>query len=82
MTDGLNSVNDIEEQRNWLILRLWAIVYNGCLSVCGRIHTCCFGIWKYDPQPCIRLFPDFKVDCRSYRLFQRFYFAWHAVCFF
>ena len=25
MTDGLNSVNDIEEQRNWLILRLWAI---------------------------------------------------------
>ena len=27
MTDGLNSVNDIEEQRNWLILRLWAIVY-------------------------------------------------------
>lgn len=27
MTDGLNSVNDLEENRNWLILRLWAVVY-------------------------------------------------------
>lgn len=27
MTDGLNSVNDLEENRNWIILRLWAIAY-------------------------------------------------------
>lgn len=27
MTDGLNSVNDLEENRNWFVLRLWAIVY-------------------------------------------------------
>ena len=27
MTDGLNSVNDITVQRNWFILRLWAVVY-------------------------------------------------------
>ena len=27
MTDGLNSVNDLEETRNWFILRFWAIVY-------------------------------------------------------
>lgn len=27
MTDGLNSVNDLEETRNWFILRFWAVVY-------------------------------------------------------
>ena len=27
MTDGLNSVNDLEETRNWFVLRLWAVVY-------------------------------------------------------
>lgn len=27
MTDGLNSVNDLEETRNWFILRFWAVIY-------------------------------------------------------
>lgn len=27
MADGLNSVNDIEETRNWFVLHAWAIVY-------------------------------------------------------
>lgn len=27
MTDGLNSVNDLEENRNWFVLRFWAVVY-------------------------------------------------------
>lgn len=27
MTDGLNVVNDIEETRNWFVLRFWAIIY-------------------------------------------------------
>ena len=27
MTDGLNSVNDLEENRNWFVLRFWAIIY-------------------------------------------------------
>ncbi len=27
ITDGLNSVNDLDETRNWFILRLWAAVY-------------------------------------------------------
>ncbi len=27
MTDGLNSCNDLEETRNWFVLRLWAVVY-------------------------------------------------------
>jgi membrane protein len=27
MTDGLNSVNDLQETRNWFILRAWAIIY-------------------------------------------------------
>ncbi len=27
MSDGFNSVNDLEETRNWFVLRFWAIVY-------------------------------------------------------
>ncbi len=27
ITDGLNSVNDLEETRNWLVLRIWAVLY-------------------------------------------------------
>ena len=27
LTDGLNSVNDLEENRNWFTMRLWAVVY-------------------------------------------------------
>ncbi|MBO5524645.1 MAG: YihY/virulence factor BrkB family protein [Roseburia sp.] len=27
MTDGLNSVNDLEETRNWFVLRFWAVIY-------------------------------------------------------
>ena len=27
MADGLNSVHDIEEHRNWFVLRFWAVVY-------------------------------------------------------
>lgn len=27
IADGLNSVNDLEETRNWFILRFWAVVY-------------------------------------------------------
>lgn len=27
MTAGLNAVNDLEENRNWLVLRFWAIIY-------------------------------------------------------
>lgn len=27
MTDGLNSVNNLDENRNWFVLRLWAVVY-------------------------------------------------------
>lgn len=27
MVDGLNAVNDLEETRNWFVLRFWAIVY-------------------------------------------------------
>lgn len=27
MADGLNAVNDLEETRNWFVLRFWAVVY-------------------------------------------------------
>lgn len=27
LTDGLNAVNDLEETRNWFVLRFWAVVY-------------------------------------------------------
>ncbi len=26
LTDGLNAVNDLEENRNWLVLRFWAVI--------------------------------------------------------
>lgn len=38
MTDGLNSVNDLEENRNWFVLRLWAIVYTVVFLV-GVVFT-------------------------------------------
>ena len=27
LTDGLNAVNDLEENRNWLVLRFWSVIY-------------------------------------------------------
>lgn len=27
LSDGLNAVNDVDEQRNWLVQRFWAVVY-------------------------------------------------------
>lgn len=27
LTDGLNAVNDLEENRNWFVLRLWSAIY-------------------------------------------------------
>ncbi len=30
--DGLNSVNDLEETRNWFVLRFWAVVYTVVFS--------------------------------------------------
>lgn len=27
LTDGLNAVNDLEENRNWFVLRFWAVIY-------------------------------------------------------
>ncbi len=27
LTDGLNSVNDLEENRNWVVLRFWSAIY-------------------------------------------------------
>lgn len=33
MTDGLNSVNDLEETRNWFVLRFWAVIYTMVLLV-------------------------------------------------
>lgn len=38
MTDGLNAVNDLEETRNWFVLRFWAVVYTVVFLV-GIIFT-------------------------------------------
>lgn len=27
LTDGLNAVNDLEENRNWFVLRFWSVIY-------------------------------------------------------
>ena len=33
LTDGLNSVNDLTETRNWFVLRFWAVVYTIIFTV-------------------------------------------------
>lgn len=33
LTDGLNAVNNIEETRNWFILRFWAIIYTAVFLI-------------------------------------------------
>lgn len=33
LTDGLNSVNDLAETRNWFVLRFWAVVYTVIFTV-------------------------------------------------
>lgn len=33
MTDGLNSVNDLDETRNWFVLRFWAVIYTAVFLI-------------------------------------------------
>ncbi len=33
LADGLNSVNDLEETRNWFVLRFWAVVHTAVFTV-------------------------------------------------
>lgn len=33
MADGLNAVHNIEEKRNWFVLRFWAVVYTAVFTV-------------------------------------------------
>ena len=38
MTDGLNSVNDLEENRNWFVLRLWLSSIRSCFCLQLYLH--------------------------------------------
>ena len=39
LTDGLNVVNDLEENRNWFVLRFWSIVNTIPVSLETAIHS-------------------------------------------
>ncbi|MGN0414121.1 MAG: YihY/virulence factor BrkB family protein [Agathobacter sp.] len=45
MADGLNSVNGLEETRNWLVLRFWAVIYTVIfiVTIVGTLVILVFG---------------------------------------
>ena len=45
MADGLNSVNGLEETRNWLVLRFWAVIYTVIfiVTIVGTLVVLVFG---------------------------------------
>ncbi len=72
MTDGLNSVNDLEENRNWFVLRLWAIVYTVVflIAVVFTLVVLVFGNTLHDLAaeyiPLIQNLADMIVHLRGF----------------
>ena len=75
MTDGLNSVNDLEENRNWFVLRLWAIVYTivFLFAVVFTLVVLVFGNTLHDLAveyiPLLQSLTDLIVRLRGFVLF-------------
>ena len=75
MTDGLNSVNDLEENRNWFVLRLWAIVYTivFLFAVVFTLVVLVFGNTLHDLAveyiPLLQSLTDLIVRLRVFVLF-------------
>ena len=75
MTDGLNSVNDLEENRNWFVLRLWAIVYTivFLFAVVFTLVVLVFGNTLHDLAveyiPLLQSITDLIVKFRGFVLF-------------
>ena len=75
MTDGLNSVNDLEENRNWFVLRLWAIVYTivFLLAVVFTLVVLVFGNTLHDLAveyiPLLQSITNLIVKFRGFVLF-------------
>lgn len=51
LTDGLNAVNELEETRNWFVLRFWAIVYTVVFLVAIVFTAAGSGIREYTARP-------------------------------
>lgn len=75
MTDGLNSVNDLEETRNWFVLRFWAIIYTVVflIAVLFTMVVLVFGNSLHDLAsgyvPILRQITDFLATFRGLWMF-------------
>lgn len=75
MTDGLNSVNDLEETRNWFVLRFWASIYTVVflIAVIFTLLVLVFGNSLHDLAtgyiPILRQITDFFANFRGLWLF-------------
>lgn len=70
LTDGLNAVNDLEENRNWFVLRFWSAIYTVVfmIAVVFTLVVMVFGnsirVLAVDYLPILR---DFSVVLSSFR---------------
>lgn len=75
MVDGLNSVNDLEETRNWFVLRFWAIIYTVVflVAVVFTLLVLVFGNSLHDLAtgyiPILRQITDFLANFRGLWMF-------------
>ena len=75
MTDGLNSVNGLKENRSWFVLRLWAIVYTivFLFAVVFTLVVLVFGNTLHDLAveyiPLLQSLTDLIVRLRGFVLF-------------
>ena len=75
MADGLNSVNDLEETRNWFVLRFWATIYTVVflIAVVFTLLVVVFGNSLHDLAsgyvPILRQITDFLAYFRGLWMF-------------
>lgn len=85
MTDGLNAVNDLEENRNWFVLRLWAVVYTVVLlvAIVFSLGALVFGnilhmvAVKY--VPFIQSLSDILINLRGFVLFASLFLFFDVI---
>ncbi|MBO6205323.1 MAG: YihY/virulence factor BrkB family protein [Lachnospiraceae bacterium] len=81
LINGLNAVNRVSEQRNWVVLRIRASVYT-CLMIAVMIFTLVIMVFgNYVNQWFTRMIPDFNSVLQMVLHF-RFLFVWAFFTFF
>ena len=81
LINGLNAVNRVSEQRNWVVLRIRASVYT-CLMIAVMIFTLVIMVFgNYVNEWFTRMIPDFNSVLQMVLHF-RFLFVWAFFTFF